>query len=157
MKPVLALSLALALASCAPARHHLIAPEVPPLDPFEDPPYGLGLVCVLRPHTVGGALLYLVRDNGRLVGATRQPSYFCYLAQPGAHRIEVHGGGGQTALELLVEAGGRRYVHHRLRPGRRDELTAMPRERAAALLERCDYRVLVEAPEPIAEGPMPAR
>ena len=34
----------------------------------------------------------IFRDNDRLVGATRGPSYFCWFAEPGSHAIVAIGG-----------------------------------------------------------------
>jgi hypothetical protein len=42
---------------------------------------------VLRPQWIAAAVTAPVHDNGRLVGATRGPTYFCYAAQPGHHVI----------------------------------------------------------------------
>lgn len=68
-------------------------------------------VCVVR----GGILpapLYttVVYDNGKLVGATKDETYFCYFAQPGKHVIVSDGTFGSRSALLTAEAGRRYYL-----------------------------------------------
>jgi hypothetical protein len=86
------------LVACTPLR--LVTPDEPPVDAFSEAPYGWGKICVLRPHSLGFALMAPIRDNGQLVGATRGPSYFCYLVPPGPHRVTAHVG-RTAAAEVL--------------------------------------------------------
>ncbi len=81
----------------------------------------VGQICVLRPHEVAQLVPAVVRDNRRLVGMTKGPSWFCWLAEPGVHNIvtrygddidENLGTNEITDAAILVEPGGRYYLHH---------------------------------------------
>jgi hypothetical protein len=68
-------------------------------------------VCVVR----GGALpaplfTTVVYDNGKLVGATKDETYFCYLAEPGKHVIVSDGTYGSRTAFLMAQAGRRYYL-----------------------------------------------
>ena len=103
---------------------------------------------MVRPHSLGVHATLAVRDNGALVGATRGPSYFCYRAESGLHRLAS----GEQSVEVMVAPGQRRFVHQRALPRR---LTAVPEEIGRAMLARCAYALLVDAPdgeEPITDS-----
>lgn len=134
------LFLLLSMGGCA--HYRITAPDPPPLDALGEPPYGLGQICVLRPHSLGALVTIPVRDNGHLVGATRGPSYFCYLVQPGFHDV-TSDSGNVARLGLNIAPGARLYLQQVINVGP-DELIALDEERAAALLPRCDYSQLVE-------------
>jgi hypothetical protein len=96
--------------------------------PLAEPPAELAAVpadaariCVYRPHRVAALVPAVVHDNGRLVGMTSGPSYFCYLAEPGRHTLvtrygddidEKLGTDDLAAATVVVAAGERRYLHH---------------------------------------------
>ena len=136
----LLLSLSISMGGCA--HYRLTAPESPPLDAFGEPPYGTGQICVLRPHSLGALVTIAVRDNGSLVGATRGPSYFCYLVQPGLHDV-TSDSGNVARLSVPVAPGARIYLQQVINIGP-DELIPLDEERAAALLPRCEYSQLIE-------------
>ena len=122
--------------------YRIVTPQTPPVDAFADPPYGLGQICLLRPHSLGALVTFVVHDNGMLVGATRGPGYFCYHVQPGLHQI-TSDSGNVAAVSLAVNAGGRYYLHQVVRIGP-DELTAIDEQQAMQLLPRCEYQILVD-------------
>jgi hypothetical protein len=130
-----------AAAACSPYR--VIVPDPPPLDALTEPPEGLGQICVLRPHSIGVLLTSPVRDNGLLVGATRGPSYFCYLAHPGPHRITAKTD-GERAVSVAVQPGETIFLHQQIRIGA-DRFFRIDAKEAPALLERCEYSLLVDA------------
>lgn len=127
------------------ARPELVFPDLPPIDPLAEPAYGLAQICIIRPHTLAMLDTVPVQDNSHLVGATRGPSYFCYAAQPGRHRIELVEYKPRPTLELKVVAGQRSYVHLRVSIGRY-RLSALPEDRVQEQLDKCEYSQLVETP-----------
>ena len=135
--------LACALGGCSGYAVHTTATS-PPYDPFGRLPLSHGQVCVFRPATIGAALITPVLDNGVVVGATQGPSYFCYLAGPGEHRVSVEVSDAET-FTLSVDTGHRYFLEHRVEVGR-DALVAVDGHRAADLVKRCDYATVVEAP-----------
>jgi hypothetical protein len=132
--------LAVASFGCSPYR--VIRPDAPPLDARAEPPFGCGEICVVHPHSVDQRTL-AVRDNGALVGATRGPSYFCYRAEPGRHRLTVSRARG--AADFVVAAGARQFVHQAAGPGASLEMVDDATGRS--MLARVDYALLVAAPE----------
>jgi len=130
--------LSVMLAGCSPLR--VVKSDAPPFDAREGPPLGAVEICVVRPHSLGFATTLPVRDGGVLVGATRGPSYFCYRAAPGRHRL-VSGGG---SLTLDVTPGQRQFVHQAMLPRR---LVAVDAARGQAMLARCAYLLVADAPD----------
>jgi hypothetical protein len=109
------------------------------------PPKGNAQVCVLRPERLAAEATMEVRDNGRVVGATRGSSYFCYLAAPGEHQITSID--DDTGPTLLHAAPGARYWIHQevttLGGDLHAHLDFLDEPSAQAMLERIDTRVLV--------------
>jgi hypothetical protein len=96
----------------------------PTLHPFAPPPAGHGEICVVRPHITAMLIMAVVHDNDVLVGATRGPTYFCYLAAPGRHRVVSTYGDdidrelGTHVVEeatVVVVPGSRHYLHQDVR------------------------------------------
>jgi hypothetical protein len=135
---------ALSMTGCA-AGIQVVTTDLPPIDPLAAPPYGMAQVCVLRPHT--WALLHTipVEDNGQVVGATRGPSFFCYLAHPGAHRI-VLADEKSPALDIQLAAGQRAYLHLRVRIHRSTLHPITDEADLLRLLGKCEYSTLVDWP-----------
>jgi hypothetical protein len=102
----LAAALALALTGTACQSYTLAEPSTP-LQPWAPAPGGLATVCVVRTSVLALAVAFPTRDNGKLVGATRGPSRFCYYAEPGEHEIVVES--DSTAKAHLVAAPEGRY------------------------------------------------
>jgi hypothetical protein len=109
------------------------------------PPTGSAQVCVVRPESLASEVTMEVRDNGRVVGATRGSSYFCYLAAPGEHQITSID--DDTGPTLLRAAPGARYwIHQEVTTLGGDvhaHLDFVDEPTAQAMLDRVDTRVLV--------------
>ena len=123
--------------ACSPLR--LLQPAVPPFDALAEPPFGAAEICVVRPHSLGYSLTLPVRDAGVLVGATRGPSYFCYRAEPGPHRLVS----GDRAIVIDAASGHRQFVHQSAFP---QSFAPVDDTTGRVMLARCGYTLLVEAP-----------
>lgn len=145
---------ALLLGGCI--RSDLLFPDLAPIDPLAAPIYGMAQICVVRPHTWAMARTMFFHDNGNVVGATRGPSYFCYAAQPGLHRLEVIDGTPPPAVEFPVVAGQRLFFHNRVGLGH-DRLTLMTEAEAPELLDKCEYSQLLDTPQRLVISEAPAR
>lgn len=117
-RPLPILPLATVLAACSSYEHR---PLAAPPDELTAVPAGAATICVYRPHHVAALVPAVVHDNGRLVGMTRGPSYFCYLAEPGPHTLVTRygddidaelGTDDHAAATAVVAPGERRYLHH---------------------------------------------
>ncbi|MBI4701055.1 MAG: hypothetical protein HY744_07845 [Deltaproteobacteria bacterium] len=126
-------------------------PKQPPLDPFGQPPATYAQVCVVRPAHIGAPLVFPVRDNGTLVGATRGPSYFCYLAGVGHHSITVEGA-EPGEVRLTAQPVRRYFIEHEI-AGNRRRLVAIDESRARQILRDCDYAMIEAVPEGEAKPP----
>lgn len=137
----------IALCASGCSRYGLARPDAPPIPAFGWPPSGFGQVCVLRPHSVRSEVTHVVRDDGRLIGATQGPSYFCYFAAPGMHKITVdsdepldlHG-----EADVVVQPGARLFLHQ----SASNRLDWVDEHAAREMVELCGYRVVVRAPAP---------
>lgn len=111
--PVAAAPLLGLLAACSP--YSLREVDAPPLQAFgPSPRTDVATVCVIRPSHFAVGVTFVVHDNGQLVGATRGESYFCYEAEPGAHRIASSTGDSidKPGSALLAAEAGHRYWLH---------------------------------------------
>jgi hypothetical protein len=99
-------------------------------------------ICVFRPHGLGTSVVAPVSDNGVIVGATEGSSYFCYLAEPGSHRIHT---GDAPPLVFDVEERHEYYIAHDLNVGN-DALIRITRESAYQLSSWCGNKVVERAP-----------
>ena len=142
--------LALVLAGCAPAPR--VASELGTV------PAGSARVCVVRPEEAASHVTMKLRDNGRLVGATRGRTYACWLAAPGAHQITSDADDTGPTL-LRVEAGARYFLHlevSELGGAAHAHLDVVDERAAEELVDACDARVLVSVPgHDDATGAMP--
>jgi hypothetical protein len=121
MRALLPLALT-SLVACA--SQHREAREIA-VDPFVAIPSGMAQVCVVRPPGPGQLLPTVFRDNGVTVGMTRGPSFFCYYAAPGQHRITP--GMSDEAIATLEVAAGQRYVlRHKANVGQDEVLWIDP-------------------------------
>ena len=127
----------------------------PPAHVLSPPPPGAGQICVLRPHSVASLAPVVVHDNGHLVGMTRGPTYFCYLAQPGTHRVaSTYGddidrklGTDQIEDASVHVAPSRRYfLHHDVTNPLHLSVRWVTEEAARPMLDSCQYAQLVEVP-----------
>ena len=146
MRAVVVAASVLLLASCSSWK--VQSPPRPVLLPFAELPPGTAEICVVRTSVLAQAVAFPTRDNGVLVGATKGPTYFCYLAGEGRHDITVESDDVDEAV-LQAEAGKRYWLKHEVdfifghvgcRPVWLDESVARS-ELAAA-----DHEVLVGVP-----------
>lgn len=102
-------------------------------------------VCVLRPDSMAAATTMEIRDNGRLVGATRGSTYVCWLAAPGEHQItSIDDDTGPTLLH--AHSGARYWLHQEVSALAGDlhaHLDFIDEEAAIEMLDRIDTRVLL--------------
>ncbi len=143
-------TLLLALAACSPYR--LADPPADPdavARPFTGYLDGVASVCVIRSARLAMAVTFVVHDNDVLVGATRGPSWFCYRAEPGRHRIAIRSEDGEQRFDVDLEQRARYYLDQGLiyRLGFVVPQAAWVDEpTAAALLSQSQHRVLQGAP-----------
>jgi len=140
----------LVLAACSP--YQLGPPPADPLAvtrPFTGYIDAMATVCVIRTARVAMAVTFIVHDNGLLVGATRGPTWFCWRAEPGHHRITVASEDGGQRFEVDLQERGRYYLDQGLEyhlgfvtPRGRwvDEAAAV------ALFQQSQHRILEAAP-----------
>ncbi len=156
------LVLVLSLAACGGGRAHDAKSPSPVAAELGPQPPGVAQVCVVRPASLAGSMTMTVRDNGRLVGATRGKTYFCWLAAPGAHQItsddddtgptlfRADSGARYWLHQEVFEVGGMAHAH----------LDWVDEEAATELLDSCDERVRVSVPghdaNPAAQPVVPA-
>jgi hypothetical protein len=102
----------------------------------------------VRPDRFAAQVSMPVRDNGRLVGATRGTTFFCYLARPGEHQItSVDDDTGPTFLRAV--AGMRYWLHQdvsELAGSVHAHLDWVEEHDALELLDACESRVHVAVP-----------
>ena len=135
----------------------LTEPKTPPIEPFAAAPAGHAQICVIRPHGFkAAAVTFVVRDNGRLVGATKGASYFCYFAQPGKHRVTSEADDAQEANVLAIP-GARYYLRQKV--SNVLGWVSSPMEwvgegEAHEMISRCEYRVLTDVHDGEARPPV---
>lgn len=138
-------------------RYEIAARDTAPEKTFDALPANTGQICVIRPHNVALLVPAVVRDNRRLVGMTKGPTWFCWLAEPGVHKIKTRYGDDVdenlgtdevTDAAILVEPGGRYYLHHDV-----SKILSLsvrwvldPAE-ASAMIAECEWADLVGGPE----------
>ena len=104
-------SLAVGAATMGCFSYRLSEPKTLPIQPFYPSPAGYAQVCVIRTSAVAVAVTFAVRDNGALVGATRGPTFFCYHAAPGRHRLVSESDDDTETAVFDISEGERRYLH----------------------------------------------
>jgi hypothetical protein len=125
-------------------------------------PSGAAQVCVVRPDALAAHVSMPVRDNGRLVGATRGTTFFCWLARTGEHQITSSD--DDTGPMLLRARSGARYFLHQdvmeLDGDVHAHLDWVDEGAALEMLDACEARVRVAVPghddEPFAQPVAPA-
>lgn len=152
LAPLLAPLLLLA-AGCSSYEHRALGG---PPDELAAPTADAARICVYRPHHVAALVPAVVHDNGRLVGMTRGPSYFCYLAEPGRHTLVTRygddidaelGTDDHAAATVDVAAGERHYLHHDVTGIMRIAARWQPdADRAERDIAGCTYLALHRAP-----------
>lgn len=145
------LAFTLAIASFAMAgctSWKLDAPPAGTVMPSGAIPSGYARVCVVRTSVLALAVPFPTHDDGVLVGATRGPSFFCYLAAPGEHEIAIDADETEHA-RLTAQAGASYVLKEEV-----DNIFGYVKCRsiriraadAKDLFETVDYRVLVGVP-----------
>lgn len=131
--------------ACGPAREPNVARVRAVANPLA---LGSAQVCVMRPETLARDVSMEVRDNGRLVGATRGGTYVCWLAATGEHQLTSNDDDtGPTWLE--ARANGRYWLHQEVSElgGRlHAHLDWVDEVAAAELIDECDERVRIAVP-----------
>jgi hypothetical protein len=132
------------------ATYALAAPNEPPIEPFGPAPRQAATVCVIRPSHWSLTTTFIVHDDGQLVGGLRGESYFCYLAQPGPHRVMISRGNSvdDTAVMTTLHAvrGHRYWLEQRYDYTFGDQLGWIDEDHARVLIDGCIYQELVDAP-----------
>jgi hypothetical protein len=129
--------------------YRLAEPRTVPIEAFGAPPQAMAQVCVFRPSNMALAVTFVVKDNGKLVGATRGPTYFCYFATPGAHTITSDSEDDVMAAQLDAKAGQRYFLEQgvdNVFGFVKSPLTWVEASEAREHLGLCDYNVLVGVP-----------
>ncbi len=147
------LALCLAFTTSACTSYELETRTAPPMGAV---PPGVGRICVIRPHNVASLVPAIVHDNGRLVGMTKGPSYFCYLAEPGYHSIVSRYGDdvderlGTDEIEdvsILVEPNARLFLHHDVSKIMSMSVVWVDPTEANTMIGQCNYVELVAVPK----------
>lgn len=111
-------------------------------------PRGAAQVCIVRPDSLAASVSMPVKDNGRLVGATRGTTFFCYLARAGEHQITS--ADDDTGPMLLRAVSGARYWLHQdvteLAGAVHAHLDWVDESAGLELLDACEARVHVAVP-----------
>lgn len=140
--PVAAFASTFPLGACGAARHdgRAIADAAMPAN--------VARICLVRPAETASHVSLVVRDNDRVVAATRGRTFACWLAAPGTHQISseaddtvpvfvsAHGGARYFVHQRVSDLGG--YVHARVEP--------VDDETGRELIDGCDARVFVAVP-----------
>ena len=140
--------LCLSLLATACSSYGLATREAPAVAPFSAAPPGEARVCVVRGGLPAPLYTTVVYDNGKLVGATRDGTYFCYEAQPGKHVIVSDATFGSPTAALTAQAGRRYYLRQAwLFPALRGHALSWVDEATAQdEIEGDEYSTLTEVP-----------
>jgi hypothetical protein len=103
---------------------------------------------MVRTSVLAQAVTFPTHDNGVLVGATRGPTHFCYLAEPGEHEIVIEADEVEKA-KLTAEAGKSYFLKQEV-----DNILGYVKCRgvwlaeaeAKSLFDSSEYEVLVGVP-----------
>jgi hypothetical protein len=102
----------------------------------------------MRPDRLARDTSIPVRDNGRLVGATRGATFFCWLAAPGEHQITSVDDDTGPVL-LFARAGAQYWLHQdmsELAGSVHAHLDWVDATTAHEMIDECDDRVRVAVP-----------
>jgi hypothetical protein len=127
----------------------LTTTETPVVASFSASAAGQAKVCVVRTGDLPAPFFTtVVYDNGKLVGATKDGTYFCYLAEPGKHAILSDGAYGDRTAVLTAQAGQQYYLKQSwLFPGFRGHaLSWIDAPTAQAEIQGDEYAMLTEVP-----------
>jgi hypothetical protein len=127
---------------------HLAEPGRQALEPVGPVAPNVARVCVVRTAVLALAVPFPTHDDGVLVGTTRGPTFFCYLAEPGEHAIDIEADEMEHA-RLTAEGGRTYFLKEEV-----DNIFGYVKCRAVwvteevgqELVKGADYRVLVGVP-----------
>lgn len=111
--------------------------------------------CVVRSSALAAPAPVVVRDNGRLMGATSAESYFCYQLEPGEHEVESVfgddvdrdlGTSSRRIAKLEADSGGSYFLHHEVMAFGAFRVRWVDRETFEELRDGCDYVRLSAVP-----------
>lgn len=137
------------LAACSPYAVHA---TTPPLAPFGPGPGEAAQVCVVRPSAWAAGVTFVVHDNQQLVGATRGPSYFCYVAAPGRHEIvsDTFDSTDTPGRASGVLAPNQRYWLYQDHDNNLGSITSklawIDERQARDMVSSCEYKVVTATP-----------
>jgi len=147
MRRIGSIAIAVSFAGCTGWKLAEPKAALPPLGP---PLQAVAKVCVIRGSMLWRSVTFPTRDNGLLVGATQGSTYFCYLAEPGAHEISIDANDIERA-NLWAQAGGSYYLEQEVEPWLDLVVTChldwIDEAAAAKIIGRSDYRILVGVPD----------
>ncbi len=129
----------------------------PPADALSPAPPAarMARVCLVRSSALAAPAPVVVRDNGRLMGATSAESYFCYRLEPGAHEVESVfgddvdrdlGTASRRAANLEAVAGESYFLHHEVMAFGAFRVRWVDRETFEELRDGCRYVRLSAVP-----------
>jgi hypothetical protein len=144
---------ALAFALCAACSPYSISgPTTPSVAAFGPSRPDAGTICVIRSSPWARLVTFVVHDNGKLVGATKGDSYFCYEAAPGEHLIVSDTFDSVDVPDhtrIVVQPGARYWLrqdHSNSFGSVTSKLAWMDAATASAVIGGCVYRVVTAAP-----------
>jgi hypothetical protein len=144
LRPLLSVLAALSLVSCveAPSASHVVTTDLGAV------PSVAARICVVRPAAIATDVTMEVRDNGRLVAATRGKTFACWLAAPGPHQIRSDD--DDTGPTFLHARPGNHYWLQQdvmtLGTALHAHLDWVDDHTATEMLRACDARVRVSVP-----------
>lgn len=141
----------LVVAGCGGSAKEAISDQLGALPPVA------ARVCVVRPSKEHAEATTEIRDNDRLVGATRGETFVCWLTAPGEHQISAVSSRvtldvTDTGPVLLAARAGRHYWLHQavaelqVGPRLHTHLDWVDEPTAAEMIGSCRERVLVSVP-----------
>lgn len=138
----------LPLLACGCSAYRVTTSDAPAVAPFQEPVADRAEVCVLRAGVPAPLYTIAVYDNGKLVGATHDGTYFCYLAEPGEHLIVSDATFGTRSAPLTAMVGRRYFLEQTwLLPAVRGHvLSWVDAPTAREEIEGEQYAVLSEVP-----------
>lgn len=136
------------IASTACSSYGVATSEMPAVAPFTATRANEAKVCVVRGGAPAPLYTTVVYDNGKLVGATKDGTYFCYAVESGKHVIVSDGTFGSPTALLTAQAGRRYYLKQAwLLPAVRGHALSWIDEPAARdEMEGDEYSLLTEVP-----------
>jgi hypothetical protein len=138
----------LVLGSTACSSWRTAPPATPVVAPAGAIASDVARICVVRTSHLAQAVAFPTWDNGTLVGATKGPTHFCWLAAPGKHELTMEA--DHVATASVTAEPGRDYVLEQDLSYVFGVVDVKPAwvsaERAQKLFADSDYEVLSSVP-----------